>query len=284
MNLYTNKKNFLWQKVISGTVILAASILLLNVYQAPIKNYFFAITSPITKTFWTAGDGSSGLLASVFSFGSLTKENKELAYENQALLARLSLLQSELAKTQAVQGALDATKHDNFTLVLAEAIGLDTANDFILINKGRDDGIQENMPVISAEKILYGKVVIVYANFSRVMLISNKTSVMDIKILAPVDAVGEPGTPALGPIYGAVKGSGNLSMYLDLISSDVKLHEGDVLVSSALEGAFPKDLLVGKIVSTNQNDLKPFQTAEVQPFFDIKKIEALFVITNYMQK
>jgi len=86
------------------------------------------------------------------------------------------------------------------------------------------------------------------------------------------------------PVYGAVKGSGNLSVYLDLVNSNSKLNENDVLVTSGLEGIFPKDLLVGKITSVSQNDLKPFQTAKVQPFYDVQNIDHLLVITNYLKK
>src|SRR5207237_1162769 len=102
---------------------------------------------------------------------------------------------------------------------------------------------------------------------------SAKTSVVDVKI--------QQGDITKNLIHGALKGGGNFSIYLDLVDSDSDIKEGDVLVTSALEGIFPPDLLIGKITSSDKNDIKPFQTAKVQPFFDIKNIDNLFVITNY---
>ena len=103
----------------------------------------------------------------------------------------------------------------------------------------------------------------------------NKNSVLDVKI--------QKSDATLPPVYGAVKGKGWLAVYLDLVPVDSEINSGDVLITSALEGIFPKDLLVGKITSKDKNDLKPFQTASIDPFFDVKKTDKLFVITDYMK-
>ena len=107
------------------------------------------------------------------------------------------------------------------------------------------------------------------------MLISNKNSVVDTKI--------ENTDLTKAPIFGIIKGNGNLSIYLDLVSSDAEIHQQDNLITSGQEGIFPKDLLIGKITTSKKNDLKPFQTAEVKPLFDIKNTENLFIVTNYLR-
>jgi len=294
MNLYIKKpfgtaggrQNFFWQKIIAGGIILAACIILLNMYQGQVRNYVYSVSYPLTKNFWQAGNNSSNFIASFLNAGGFKRESNELKQENEELLSQISLLQSELARIQAVSQMHQSAQEHNFSTVLAQTISLDTANDFILIDKGSDHGIRENMPVVSPQQVLYAKVTPVSENFSPVILISNKNSTLDIKInsLEPVVSSDQVEGSSPAPIYGAVKGNGKLSLYLDLVSSDVKISEGDVLVSSALEGTFPRDLLIGKIISKDQSDIKPFQTAEVQPFFDIKSIDNLFVITNYLEK
>ncbi len=82
-------------------------------------------------------------------------------------------------------------------------------------------------------------------------------------------------------IDGVVKGSGGLSAYLDLIPISSTINLQDVLVTSALDKSFPRDLLVGKISQIQKNDQKPFQSASIQLFFDVKTAYNLFVITNY---
>ena len=87
----------------------------------------------------------------------------------------------------------------------------------------------------------------------------------------------------LPEIDGVVKGSGGLSAYLDLIPISSEINPEDVLVTSAIEKSFPKDLLIGKVVQEQKNDQKPFQQAKIRLFLDIKTADNLFVITNYKQ-
>ena len=273
MNLYAKKQNLLWQKILTRAGVLFALIILLNIFQSPIRNSFYFISSPLSKALLQAGNNSSEFFSSFAAFGSVQKENNNLREENQKLLSQLSSLQQSLRDNQELKTALENTKASNFTVLPAKIIGLDSQNDLMLINKGSADGISENMPLISSQNVLYGKVIKVYKNFSQAMLISSVSSVVDVKI--------QNSNPSQPPIYGAVKGSGALSLYLDLVNTDAQIKEGDTLVTSALEGTFPPDLLVGKIQSVNKNDSKPFQTAQVQALFDVKKIDTLFVITNY---
>jgi len=275
MNIYLKKRNFLWQKILIKTVALFAIILFLNIFQNTIRNSFFTLSSPISKTFLQAGNNSSELFNSVTAFDSVKKENNNLKEENEILLSKLSLLQQSLRDNQELKTALENTKNDNFNIVLIKITGLDAQNDIVTINKGSDDGIFENMPLISGQKVLYGKVIKVYKNFSQVILISSKNSTVDAKIQN--NDIQKP------QIYGAIKGTGALSLYLDLVASDAEIKEGDTLVTSALEGTFPPNLLIGKIISTDKNDAKPFQTAHLQPLFNIKNTDTLFIITNYKQ-
>ncbi len=275
MNIYTKKQSFLWRKILIGVIALFIFIGLLNIFNHQIKNTFYFITSPFLKVLWRMGDSNYNFFAPFLQVQALKKENDNLKQENQKLLSQIFSLQETVKQNQAINEAIQNTRTDKYKLILAETIGLDSTGDFILLNKGLDDGIFENMPVISSQKVLYGKTFKVYKNFSQVMLISNKNSVVDAKI--------QDTDTAKTPIYGAIKGNGNLSVYLDLVPLDAQIKEGDTLITSGLEGVFPKDLLVGKITYSDKNDLKPFQTAQIQSFFSIKNIDNLFIITDYKQ-
>ncbi len=277
MNVYIKKENLLLKKIITGAVILFLLIVFLNIFQRQIRNSFYLISYPISSFFQKTGSKISLFSESFLNAKELKNENNELRNDNQKLLSEVSLLQGYLRENLASKEILDNNKSNNFNIVLAKNIGLDISNDFILLDKGLDDGISENMPVISSQKVLYGKIFKVYKNFSQVMLISNKNSVLNVKI-------SQNNEPTKTLINGAVKGRGNLSIYLDLIPFDAEIKEGDTLTTSALDGIFPRDFLVGKITIKNKNDLKPFQTAEVQTFFDAKNIENLFIITDYKQE
>lgn len=275
MNIYAKSQNLLLKKFLAKIAVLIFLIIFLSFFGDQIRNYFY-FSSSAASGLWKKSGGYSAFLSSFLSDGAIREKYDDLEKENQKLLSEISSLKKVLSENQSAKEMAENAADNGFGAVLANVVGLDISNDFILINKGSDDGISENMPVISSQNVLYGKVFKVYKNFSQVMLISNKNSVLDAKIQGD--------DPSKNPVHGAIRGTGDSSFYLDMVSPDSEIKEGDILITSGLEGIFPPNLLLGKIKSVDKNDLKPFQTAEIEPFFDARKAENLFIAINYLQK
>lgn len=273
MNMFAgasiNKKNNIFLKILSSIVFLFIFVAILNLFQDPIKNFLHVVSAPVEKYFWKAGNGSSVFFTSLINVGNIAKENENLKIENQSLLIEIASLQAIEKENESLKAMAAGNESCGYKLVMAGITGLNAAEDIISINKGSADGILEGMPVISGQKVVFGKVLKVYRNFSEVMLISNKNNVLNVKV---------------NDVYGVTRGNGNLGIYLDLVPTDSNINQGDFLATSSLEGTFPKDLLVGKVAEINKNDLKPFQTIKIEPFFNIKGAENLFVIIDYKQK
>ncbi|PIR71721.1 MAG: hypothetical protein COU43_01005 [Candidatus Nealsonbacteria bacterium CG10_big_fil_rev_8_21_14_0_10_37_25] len=53
------------------------------------------------------------------------------------------------------------------------------------------------------------------------------------------------------------------------------------MVTSALSGVFPPGLVVGEINQVKKSDPEPFQAAQIQPAFNIRDLEKLFIITEW---
>jgi len=274
-NFSVNKKKGSLLKILIGGFIILFVLVILNFFVSPIKNFVYTLSLPVQKTFWTAGESSSSFLGSFFQAGSIKKENENLKTENENLLAQLAVLKSIEQGNQAQSEISVSCQNSGFKLLMAGVIGLDD-QDILSINKGSADGILEGMPVINQQNVLFGKVFKVYKNFSKIMLISNKNSVVNVKIQQSQDCEDP-------EIDGVVKGKGGLNAYLDLVPIDKDINPQDVLVTSALDKSFPKDLLVAKITQKEKNDQKPFQQAQISLFSNVKSVDNLFVITNYKQ-
>lgn len=264
------------QKLLLKVVILFFILLFLNFFQNQIRNLFYITSYPVSNYFLHSGNNTNRFFTGFLNTHKLEGENFDLKKENQDLLSQISLLEDKFKEDNDLKVALQAIKDNGFKIMSTKVVGISLDTDSITIDRGTDDGILENMPLISKEKVIFGKVIKAYKNFSQVVLISAKNNTFDVKMQSEDSA--QP------TVYGALKGKGNLSVYLDLVNFESEIKEGDVLVTSGLEGVFPRDLLVGQITSVNKSDLKPFQTAEVHPFFEIKNIENLFVITDYKNK
>jgi len=250
--------------IIFGILIIS----LLNFYQKEVKNFFYKTSEPLQKTFWRAGIKLSNFFEAISEIKRLKSENENLKLRNQELSAQIANLIELKKENEILREALDLGLEKEFKLSLAQITSKDTSQDFILINKGSEDGIVENMPVITSQKILVGKIYKVYKNYSRVMLITNKEVSFGGKI------VGE-------EILGEVSGRGNLKIIFDLIPSEKEISEGDLVKTTVLGGAFPKGFLIGKIGKIQKSDVQSFYQAEISPFFDLNKLETLFIILNF---
>ena len=260
---FTLKKN-LALVIIIGILFL----LVLNFYQDEVKNFFYLISSPFQKTLWKAGDNVSDFFETIAKRKTLKKESEELKLKNQELLAQIALLKELRKENEVLREALNIDLQKEFKLALAEVIGKDISEDLILINKGAEDGILKDMPVITQAKVLLGKIGEVYKNFSKVILLSNQGSTILVKVED-------------GEIKGVVKGKGNFKILLDDIPLNQEIKEGDFIITTLLGGNFPKGLLIGQIKEVKKSDVEPFQQAEILPFFDILEIEKLFIILDF---
>lgn len=243
-------------------------VLNLTPFGKNVKNFFYLVSSPVQKTFWRAGDKISDFLTGFFLAEKLNKENEGLRLKIQELSTERSFLLEFKKENEILRTALDIDLEKEFKLQISEVIGKDIFQDYILIDKGIEDGISENFPVITQQKVLIGKIKEVYNNFSKVLLISNPESSFDAKLSET-------------EIFGIVKGGGNLKAFLDFIPKEKEMKKGDLVISSSLGGIFPEGLLVGEVIQVEKLDVKPFQTATIKPAFNLGEIERLFIITEF---
>ncbi len=249
-------------RVLVGIAIVVLAIVLLNVFQKEVKGFFYYISSPVQRVLWMAGERSAGFLAGVLRAGDLKKEADELKLKNQELLSQIITLEEQKKENNILREALGIGLQKEFKLALAQVIGKDISQDSILINKGVQDGLLKDMPIITEQNVLVGRVSEVYDRFSKVLLISHKNSSLDAEL-------------------GVVRGQGNFNLLFDLIPREQEIFPGDVVATGGLGNDFPKGLLVGKIKEVKKSDLEPFQQAEIEPAFNISQIEKVFIILEF---
>ena len=254
-------------------IIAVFLILFLNFYQKglylkKLKNFFYSISSPVQITLWQAGIKVSDFFQTISQISNLKKANEELKLKNQELLSKIADLENLKKENEKLRTALGLGLEKEFNLVLARVVSKDISQDGIEINKGAKDGLSKDLPVITAQKILVGKISEVYDNFSKVALISDKNSSFSAKIS------GKETT-------GIVKGQGGSDILLDLVPKEDEILPGDLVVTSILGKVFPEGLLVGEIKEVKKNDIDPFQQAVISPFLDINELDQLFIIVNF---
>lgn len=253
------------KKTIIIVILIISIFVLLNLTDSSkaIKGFFYDFSVSVQKIFWQTGKKISG------SFQN--EEFQKLKEENQYLISQITSLENLKQENNFLRQALDLELQKEFQLLLVKPFSKDIGEDFILIDKGSKDGISKNMVVIDSNKVLVGRVLEVYDNSSKVMLISNKENDFLVKI--KIDEENYFPTVA--------KGAGNYKVFIELIPKDISIKLEMLVITDSSEIIFPENLLVGKISKVENKDLEPFQKAEVSLFSKKQNLSRLFVIIDY---
>jgi len=248
--------------------IVVAFVLSLNFFQGETKGFFYNISMPIQRVFWSMGDSISGFFGTVANLNSLKEENEQSQKFIQELLAEKASLTELREENEFLREALQIGLQKEFQLALVDVIGKDIGQESILVNQGSGDGLSLGMPVITQQKILVGRITEVFENFSRVALVSNKDGSFDAKVS---------GTD----VTGVARGQGASNIKFDLVPQEKTLQVNDLVISSALGGIYPEGLLVGIVSKAFRDDVSSFYQSEIKPFFDLQSATAVFVILNF---
>ena len=258
------------KKYLFIAVALIVILVMLNIIPglaSSLGNFLFKIFSPLEKFFIRIGDRVVGFFELLLSIKNLSKENLELREKNLELETKLTELKETNRENQILRDALQIPGKSQVILDMAFVVSKDLqgVQDWILINKGSKHGVEKDMAVVSREMALVGKTVEVMNDFSKVMLINNKESI--------VAAIIE-GERSEGLLRKEEKGK----LFMDFIPRNEELEIGERIITSGMDNVFPKGILIGKIeeIDLSQNQL--FQKIFIIPSVDFSKLEEVFII------
>ena len=232
------------------------------------KNFFYFLFTPIQKELFELSAQVGIFLSAISRCEKLAQEKIALESQlKQEIVEKESLLELKKENEQ-LRKALNINLEKEFKLELARFVGKDVSGDIFILNKGKGDGIEEGQVVITPEKVLIGKIVKVYENFSKVRVFTDSNFTFDVEI-------GENG------IKGLAKGEGGFRAHIELLPKSQEIHVGDKVFTSILGGVFPPKILVGEIETIEKSDLEFYQKAKLKPALVVDQLDFLFVILNF---
>ncbi len=199
------------------------------------------------------------------SLNNMRLENQSLKGRIVEMEARMEgLLESE-AINHRLQKLLDLKTRVPGRSVSAAVIGNSASTWFqsLTINKGENDGIRKGMAVISSVGIV-GQVVVVARRIAKVLLITDRSSGVDV-------------ISRRSRARGIVSGSLDNGPVMKYVKRNEDIREGDRLITSGLDGIFPKGLLVGTVGKVRKESNGHFQHVEVALAVDPSQIEEVLV-------
>lgn len=161
----------------------------------------------------------------------------QLEQDNAALRALLGLREESATRSRAAQ-------------VLYEAA--DPYARRVFIDRGERDGVQAGSPVINEAGVL-GQVTRLYPATSEVTLLTDRQ--------AAIPVLNER-TRSRGAAFGSPSGQ---AMELRFAAANADVREGDLLVTSGLDGVYPPGLNVARVASVDRLAGSAFAVIELRP-------------------
>lgn len=265
---FLNSKNI--QTIVLFLIVSGLLFLAISGYLTPVFN--LTLNPLISLQRWL-----SVRYISARDFLTTPREVTELREQNAVLEAQVSQLQTQLivmeerlGEAQVCFALLDFGRtNPQYDYFAATVIGREISPflQYIIIDKGTEDGIRYGMPVVTQQGLV-GRVDAVIAAAARVKLITDSTSVVNIRLQT-------------AEIEAQLEGSLTGDVFLDMIPLDEVIESGDVVLTSGLGGNYPPNIFVGQVLSTQRRENALFQTASVQPIVDFTSINAVLVVSNF---
>lgn len=180
--------------------------------------------------------------------GELLRLNESLRHENQQL--RLQTQQGEESEREnaRLRQLVGWQKQTRWKLKLANVVLRDPANWWrtVQIDLGSLHGVSNNLPVLTAEGYLVGRIVSTSLTRSQVVLLGDPN--------CRVPALVENEARDMGVVTGGGLFDGSL-VVMNRLSRNANVKPGQRVVTSGLGEVFPKNLVIGQIADTRPVEL-----------------------------
>ena len=271
--MYKNKRTGIVGIIIT-IIVLIVLVLLTNIKTGSIsgvENAFSKIVMPIQNGLTYLKNRIAGNNAFFEDINNIKAENKALREKNSELeeaLRELEIIKAENATLREYNNM--SQKYAEYTTVPAYIINKDISNlsDTMVINVGSNDGIKENMPVITTEGLV-----------GYIISTTDKTSKIQPLIDPATSVSASLSTSRDGVIVKGTLGS-DKSLKLMYIPTDADLVLEDTIETSGIGGIYPKGILIGKISQIIESKNITDRYAIVETAVDFSKLETVLVITQ----
>jgi rod shape-determining protein MreC len=201
----------------------------------------------------------------------LLRQNEALRQENQGLRFKVMEAGAMERENARLRQLLGWQAQQPRKIKLASVVLRDPSNWWrtIQIDLGSRDGMRINLPVLSPEGALVGRISAVSLTRSQVVLLGDP----NCHVAAVVENESRDN--------GVVGASGPLDsgfVELGYLSTNARLKPGQLVKTSGLGGIFPKDILIGQVVDTQPIEYGFGTVARVKLAANLNALEEVWVI------
>jgi len=195
----------------------------------------------------------------------LKAENEVLKQELAGARIEMQEQRALVDRSRGLEQLLALRDRADLSTAAAEIIGGSATPGFrtVTIDKGTRDGLRADMSVIAPDGIV-GRVVTSSSRAAKVQLLVDRN--------AAVGAIIE-----RSRAQGVVIGRGDDHLQMEYVSEVADVENGDVVVTSGIDGIYPKGFVIGRVETIEKNGLA-YVKIVVTPAVDFRRLEEVLVV------
>lgn len=201
-----------------------------------------------------------------FYLVNLHEENQSLRRTLDRLTGRLGELREAETANARLRSLLNFKDQADYPIVGARVVSWSPNAWFktLTLDRGSSDGIINGMPVVTDVGVV-GRIVGVAPHYSKVLLIIDYNSSVDAMVQR-------------SRVRGVFSGRSERLCSLKYVLKNDDIVGGDLLVTSGMDGVFPKGLTLGTVSRARKIGHDIFQEVEVVPAVDFAHLEEVLVL------
>lgn len=263
--------------ILSSGSLLLISVLLLSVGSRT-RRRMDPVAGVVLDGMWPLQRATTSAIEVVVGTWRTYVDLVGVKQENERLRRRILDLEQDAVRVAEVeqtdkrlQELLSLRSALEGNILVATIIGRDPLPWFstLTIDKGEADGVHKSAAVLSPFGVV-GQTMATGAHSARVLLLTDHNS--------GIDAVVQR-SRARGIVEGALDG-GCVMKYL---KRDEDVEVGDRIVTSGLDGLFPKGIMIGEVTRVTRGNRGLLQVADIRPSVPLDRIEEVLVTHGGVQ-
>jgi rod shape-determining protein MreC len=259
------RSGYLFLVVTLGHVLLISAQVNSRAGVPVLESFAFGLFAEVQRGTSTGSSGLRHLWEGYVALRQVKTENDALKRQLGATEIQLQEQRALVDRSRELERLLQLRDRTSLSTTAAEIIASSATPDFrtLTIDKGSRDGIRADMAVIAPEGVV-GRVVVPSGRAAKVQLLIDRN--------AAAGAIVE-----RSRAQGVVTGAGDERLRMEYVSEVSDVVVGDVVVTSGIDGIFPKGFIIGRVDAIDKSG-GGYKRISVKAAVNFSRLEAVLVV------
>jgi len=259
------RAGYLFLVVMVGHIVLISAQVSSRRGVPVLEEVTFGLFSEVQRGAWAVVSGARRVWGGYVGLRSVREENEALRQKLADVEVQLQEQRALADRSRGFERLLDLRGRTDLQTVAAEVIASSVAPEFrtLTIDKGSHQGLSTDMAVIAPAGVV-GRVVSPTARASKVQLLIDRNAAAGSLV-------------ARSRAQGVVTGRGDGLLRMEYVAEIAELAVGDAVVTSGIDGIFPKGFVIGRIERIDRSG-GGYKEILVKPAVDFTSLEEVLVV------